>query len=70
MRVLVAGGTGAIAGSWFLSSPSAVTRSSSSRARGASNVRAKDLLGWTPEYRSWRDGFIAELERKRTAAAA
>ena len=25
--------------------------------RGASNVKAKRVLGWQPSYRSWRDGF-------------
>jgi nucleoside-diphosphate-sugar epimerase len=25
--------------------------------RGASNVKAKRELGWTPRWRSWRDGF-------------
>jgi nucleoside-diphosphate-sugar epimerase len=28
-------------------------------ARGASNVKAKKELGWTPRYPSWRDGFPA-----------
>ena len=26
-------------------------------ARGASNAKAKDELGWTPRYPSWRTGF-------------
>jgi 2-alkyl-3-oxoalkanoate reductase len=26
-------------------------------ARGASNARAKETLGWTPSVPSWRDGF-------------
>jgi len=26
-------------------------------ARGASNAKAKRLLGWIPRYASWRDGF-------------
>jgi nucleoside-diphosphate-sugar epimerase len=26
-------------------------------ARGASNAKARRELGWTPAYRSWRDGF-------------
>ncbi len=29
--------------------------------RGASNQLAKRRLGWTPSYRSWREGFRAEL---------
>lgn len=29
--------------------------------RGASNQKAKQALGWSPKYRSWRDGFPAEL---------
>jgi len=28
-------------------------------ARGASNAKAKRELGWTPRYRSWRQGFPA-----------
>ena len=28
-------------------------------ARGASNAKAKRELGWTPHYRSWRQGFPA-----------
>jgi nucleoside-diphosphate-sugar epimerase len=27
------------------------------RARGASNARAKQALGWRPAYATWRDGF-------------
>jgi nucleoside-diphosphate-sugar epimerase len=30
-------------------------------ARGASNAKAKRLLGWAPHYASWRDGFAADL---------
>jgi nucleoside-diphosphate-sugar epimerase len=30
-------------------------------ARGASNARAKQVLGWTPRYASWRDGFAASV---------
>jgi len=26
-------------------------------ARGASNAKAKRVLGWQPSYTSWRDGF-------------
>lgn len=29
--------------------------------RGASNVKAKRLLGWSPRYPSWRDGFRVAL---------
>lgn len=29
--------------------------------RGADNSRAKRVLGWTPRYPTWRDGFAAEL---------
>ena len=25
--------------------------------RGSSNAKARQALGWQPEYRSWRDGF-------------
>jgi nucleoside-diphosphate-sugar epimerase len=31
--------------------------------RGADNTRARQTLGWRPRYRSWRDGFPAELGR-------
>ena len=31
------------------------------QARGASNAKARDQLGWTPRYASWRAGFPAEL---------
>jgi nucleoside-diphosphate-sugar epimerase len=30
-----------------------------SEARGASNTKAKEELGWRPQYPSWRDGFAA-----------
>jgi hypothetical protein len=26
-------------------------------ARGASNARAKRVLGWEPSVKTWRDGF-------------
>jgi nucleoside-diphosphate-sugar epimerase len=29
-------------------------------ARGASNAKARERLGWTPEHRSWRQGFVGE----------
>ena len=28
-------------------------------ARGASNAKAKRELGWTLQYPSWRQGFVA-----------
>jgi 2-alkyl-3-oxoalkanoate reductase len=28
-------------------------------SRGASNAKAKRVLGWTPRYPSWREGFVA-----------
>jgi nucleoside-diphosphate-sugar epimerase len=31
------------------------------QGRGASNGKAKRELGWSPQYPSWRDGFVAEL---------
>jgi hypothetical protein len=30
-------------------------------ARGASNTRAKQELGWKPRYPSWRQGFPASF---------
>lgn len=30
--------------------------------RGASNARAREVLGWRPQVASWREGFAAELE--------
>ena len=32
-------------------------------SRGASNVKAKRELGWTPRYPSWREGFAAAYGR-------
>jgi hypothetical protein len=29
--------------------------------RGASNAKARRELGWTPAYRSWRQGFRTGL---------
>src|SRR5579875_1575361 len=29
--------------------------------RGASNSRARDVLGWSPRFASWREGFASEL---------
>jgi len=34
--------------------------------RGADNARAKQRLGWEPQYASWRTGFAAELRAVRT----
>jgi nucleoside-diphosphate-sugar epimerase len=34
---------------------------SMTRAQGASNELAKQELGWTPEYGSWREGFRIAL---------
>lgn len=34
--------------------------------RGASNARAKRILGWQPMYPSWRTGFAAELSSEPT----
>ena len=31
----------------------------STQARGASNVKAKRELGWTPRVPTWRTGFAA-----------
>lgn len=31
------------------------------KLRGASNVRARRVLGWEPAFPSWRTGFLAEL---------
>lgn len=35
--------------------------------RGASNQKAKRLLGWTPRWTSWREGFAAEFAGARAA---
>ena len=29
--------------------------------RGASNARARERLGWTPQLSSWRQGFVQAL---------
>ena len=31
------------------------------QARGASNAKARERLGWAPRYSSWREGFAADL---------
>ena len=33
-----------------------------SRARGASNARARERLGWQPQFASWRQGFADALK--------
>jgi hypothetical protein len=33
------------------------------QVRGASNAKARDVLGWQPEYRTWRQGFRAAFNR-------
>jgi nucleoside-diphosphate-sugar epimerase len=30
--------------------------------RGASNARAREVLGWRPSVASWREGFAAEAQ--------
>jgi len=40
------------------------------RCRGAANAKAKDELGWTLRYPSWRQGFIAAFGRPDAGAAA
>ena len=37
-------------------------------ARGSSNAKAKRVLGWKPEYGSWRDGFRRGLSVDRPPA--
>jgi hypothetical protein len=36
--------------------------------RGASNAKAKRLLGWSLRYPSWREGFPAAYGADRLAA--
>jgi 2-alkyl-3-oxoalkanoate reductase len=31
--------------------------------RGASNQKARQQLGWQPQYASWRDGFPQEINK-------
>jgi nucleoside-diphosphate-sugar epimerase len=38
--------------------------------RGASNQKAKMELGWTPFWKSWRDGFRHEIDEHRQPKAA
>jgi 2-alkyl-3-oxoalkanoate reductase len=40
------------------------------RIRGSSNEKAKQLLGWQPAYRTWRDGFRRELESLAAVTSA
>jgi nucleoside-diphosphate-sugar epimerase len=39
----------------------------SSQSRGASNAKAKEELGWTLRYPSWREGFPASFAQNGTA---
>jgi 2-alkyl-3-oxoalkanoate reductase len=38
------------------------------QAQGSSNARAKNDLGWTPRYESWRQGFPAALGNRAVSA--
>ncbi|MCB0190742.1 MAG: NAD(P)-dependent oxidoreductase [Anaerolineae bacterium] len=38
--------------------------------RGASNKKAKEVLGWRPRYPSWRDGFRAALDTSTHRSSA
>ena len=38
-------------------------------AEGASNERAKQQLGWTPRYPSWREGFRTALNSDNPESA-
>jgi 2-alkyl-3-oxoalkanoate reductase len=40
------------------------------QSRGASNARARQELGWTLRYPSWRQGFAAAYRRPQPAAVA
>src|SRR5215204_1997000 len=37
---------------------------------GSSNAKAKRVLGWRPQYASWRDGFRAVLQQEAPRARA
>jgi nucleoside-diphosphate-sugar epimerase len=39
-------------------------------SRGASNAKAKRVLGWTPRYPSWRQGFAAAYSQQPSTTAA
>ena len=38
------------------------------QSRGASNAKAKNELGWTLHYPSWRQGFPASLRHNPSPA--
>ena len=40
------------------------------RARGASNAKARERLGWSPRYPTWRGGFGAGLGDRRAVGGA
>jgi hypothetical protein len=40
------------------------------QARGASSAKARQELGWTPRYPSWRQGFPAAYGTAGTPAGA
>jgi hypothetical protein len=42
---------------------------SMTQARGASNAKAKRVLGWRPAWPSWRDGFRHALDATGPRAA-
>jgi hypothetical protein len=45
-----------------LGAPTPPVRDGSNRGeRGASNAKARQLLGWQPRYSSWREGFRTAL---------
>jgi nucleoside-diphosphate-sugar epimerase len=39
-----------------------VTDDAKPHERGASNARARQVLGWTPRYPTWREGFVLGLD--------
>ncbi len=39
-------------------------------ARGSSNQKAKSTLGWTPRWKSWREGFRNEAKSEQSRVAA
>jgi nucleoside-diphosphate-sugar epimerase len=39
-------------------------------ARGSSNQKAKSQLGWSPRWKSWRDGFRDQVAQERQARVA
>ncbi|HEX7288253.1 MAG TPA: NAD(P)-dependent oxidoreductase [Candidatus Angelobacter sp.] len=40
------------------------------QARGASNRKAKSRLGWSPRWKTWRDGFRHEAQAEKQTLAA